>query len=160
MRIRDAALADLPALLKINQSFLPRVSSVDLEWMQNYLSKAQYFRLIEDHGEPLGFLIAMLPDVDYGSVNYTWFKERYRSFLYIDRIAISESSQGQGCGTRLYRDVIEFAKGRAELVTCEVNVRPMNQQSLDFHKKFGFQEVGRQETYGGDITVSLMSVPV
>lgn len=40
-------------------------------------------------------------------------------------------------------------------VTCEVNIRPPNPESLAFHDRQGFVEVGTQETEDGRKTVSL-----
>jgi uncharacterized protein len=45
---------------------------------------------------------------------------------------------------------------RAERVTCEVNLEPPNPVSQRFHESLGFVEVGRQETYGGSVTVQLL----
>lgn len=48
----------------------------------------------------------------------------------------------------------------APVVTAEVNVDPPNPVSSAFHESMGFAEVGRQETYGGSVTVALMAAPV
>jgi len=42
------------------------------------------------------------------------------------------------------------------IITCEVNLKPKNDESLLFHKKYGFEQVGTQETDGGKKEVSLM----
>ncbi len=59
-------------------------------------------------------------------------------------------------GQRLYRDLEDFARPVAPTMTCEVNLRPPNPDSLRFHRQFGFVEVGRQETEGGAKEVVLM----
>lgn len=44
-------------------------------------------------------------------------------------------------------------------MTAEVNVEPPNPVSTAFHTSMGFAEVGRQDTYGGSVTVALMVAP-
>ena len=102
----------------------------------------------------------MDPGVDYDSENYRWFSERGGSFVYVDRIVVADGQRGGGIGRALYDAVfaraVEF--GRAE-VTCEVNVRPDNPESLAFHARLGFVQVGEQETKGGAYRVALLSAP-
>ena len=64
----------------------------------------------------------------------------------------------RGVAGSLYRDFFHFASTRTGLVTCEVNTRPPNPESMSFHQSFGFRQVGTQETDGGAKTVSLMGV--
>ncbi len=76
--------------------------------------------------------------------------------MYIDRVVISEKYQRIGYGKLFYNDLQNFSKGRVSKLACEVNTRPMNQQSIKFHDKFGFYEVGTQETENGKKKVSLL----
>jgi predicted GNAT superfamily acetyltransferase len=46
------------------------------------------------------------------------------------------------------------------VLCCEVNVRPRNDVSLEFHHTVGFREVGQQDTDGGKKTVSLLELPL
>lgn len=158
--IYKATREDLRSILEINQSFVPKVSSVDLAWMEKYLAASAYFRVYKSADKIEGFLIAMLPETEYASVNFGWFKKRYKSFLYIDRVAVSAAAHGKGIGKSLYADLFQFARDQADLVTCEVNIRPRNEISLGFHQKLGFQEVGQQDTGGGELRVSMLAKPV
>ena len=106
--------------------------------------------------KPIGFLIALMPGKDYHSENYRWFNNKYKSFMYIDRVVISEKYQGRGYGKLFYNDLHHFSKGKALNLSCEVNTRPMNRQSIKFHDEFGFYEVGTQETENGKKKVSLL----
>ena len=65
---------------------------------------------------------------------------------------------GQGLGSQLYRDVIETAQSLAPRLTCEVNSKPPNPQSMTFHERFDFVPVGTQQTEGGAKEVSLLSL--
>ena len=44
------------------------------------------------------------------------------------------------------------------MLCCEVNVRPRNDTSLEFHRSIGFREVGQHDTDGGTKTVSLLEL--
>ncbi len=147
---------DLKHLLELNQQALPHVNDVSLEEMAWFTRNCAYFRALSDDSGPLGFLGAMDPACDYSSLNFRWFKERYPSFIYIDRIVVSDRARRMGVATRLYSDLADFALGMAPLLACEVNLRPANPVSLRFHESLGFREVGQQDTEGGKKTVCLM----
>lgn len=159
MNLRNALSSDLPAVLDLNERALPHVNSITLEDMAWYLEKAPYFKLIESLEKQIsGFLIALEPGLDYGSDNYRWFSSNYDCFFYVDRVVIGETARGQGLGGKLYRDVIKVAQKMAPRLTCEVNSRPPNPDSMAFHNRFGFKPVGIQETEGGKKEVTLMSL--
>jgi hypothetical protein len=108
-------------------------------------------------GELAGFLMALQPGQAYQSENYRWFSEHYEKFVYVDRIAVSPNYKGRGIGRALYADVQSFAtKAAAPILTCEVNLIPANPDSMAFHMKLGFAEVGQQNTEGGSKRVSLL----
>ena len=103
-----------------------------------------------EHSNLAGFLVAMTPDVPYGSGNFKWFVDRTDDFVYIDRIAVSPWFRKRGIAARLYADVERYARsiGAARL-TCEVNVRPLNDVSLAFHERMGFATLDERETEYG-----------
>ncbi|HEX6587880.1 MAG TPA: GNAT family N-acetyltransferase [Longimicrobiales bacterium] len=105
---------------------------------------------LPEHSNLAGFLIAMTPDVPYGSGNFKWFLERSDDFVYVDRIAVSPWFRKRGIAARLYADVERFARSRgAARITLEVNVRPRNDASLAFHERMGFTGLDERETdYG------------
>ena len=156
--IRDTETTDLPKVLELNQAALPHVSTVGLTDMEHFAHTASYFRIIEVDDQIAGFLIALKPGLDYQSANYLWFSANFDDFCYIDRVVITDLAQGNGLGSALYKDVIAFARDLAPRLTCEVNTRPPNPQSMAFHDRFGFKPVGRQQTEGGSKEVSLLSL--
>jgi Predicted acetyltransferase, GNAT superfamily len=147
---------DLGEILILNQLAIPAVSNVTLDEMANFLSFADYFKIIKIDNILVGFLIALYPGKDYQSLNYKWFEKRYKSFIYVDRIVIGSSYRKNGLGKAFYNDLAMFAKHKTDNITCEVNIRPKNKDSLIFHKKYGFCEVGTQVTENGEKEVSLM----
>ncbi len=154
--IRPAQKNDLDNILLLNETFVPKVSRVDIKWLEKYCHEADVFDVFVDGNEVLGFIVGMLPDCDYGSENFLWFKKRYTDFLYIDRIAIAEKSHGRGIGKSLYENVERNFIERVRNLMCEVNVSPPNPQSYHFHQKIGFHEVGQQDTKGGTIRVAML----
>ena len=50
----------------------------------------------------------------------------------------------------------KISKELTPILTCEVNLKPPNDGSILFHEKYGFEQVGTQETDGGEKEVSLM----
>ena len=147
---------DLPHIHNLNQGALPAVSSITINDMTQFLEMADYFRVIKVKDNIAGFLIALTPGKDYHSPNYKWFEKKYSQFMYIDRIVIDPSFQSRGLGRAFYDDLKIFSQRYTPIITCEVNLKPKNEGSLLFHKKYGFEQMGTQKTDGGKKKVSLM----
>ena len=154
--ILTAENKDLPRVVALNQDALPAVSSIELDDMIHFLEMADYFRVIKINSNIIGFLIALTPGKDYQSPNYKWFEKQYNSFMYVDRIVIDPAFQGQRLGWGFYDDLKIFCQRYTPIITCEVNLKPKNYESLLFHKKYGFEQVETQKTNGGKKEVSLM----
>lgn len=152
--IRDVRPADLPAVLALNERSVPSMNSLTMERMQWFAGNAAYFRVAEISGSIAGFLICMAPEAQYRSPNFLWLQERYRDFLYIDRVAVSAHFRRRGIAGALYRDAAATAPSRFQMLACEVNLRPPNPESLRFHERHGFEPVGRQDH--GDVEVQYM----
>ena len=78
---------------------------------------------------------------EYGSLNYAWFNHRYDRFLYVDRIGSSES-RNKKIGSKLYQAVIDESVKHGVPIAAEVNVQPPNLDSIRFHQRHGFEQVG------------------
>jgi uncharacterized protein len=159
MRIRDAIAEDLEEILLLNQEFEHYLSPLTLPRIRELLTESAYHRVAIRDDRIAAFLLAFREDAEYDSANYVWFAERYKKFLYIDRVAVSGRYQGQGVGFQLYSDLFEFARqARFTRVTCEYNLDPPNEGSALFHRRFGFVEVGRQRVGEGAKLVSLQEM--
>jgi uncharacterized protein len=159
MQIRDAAPADFPALLSLNEESVHFLSPLDAPRLALLHSHAAYHRVVDLDGMVAGFLLAFREQAPYDSPNFLWFAARYRSFLYIDRVVVSSARQGLGIGRRLYDDLFAFARATgAPCITCEFDVDPPNPQSQRFHERFGFSEVGSQQVGPSQKRVSLQRV--
>ena len=142
MDIIALSTSDIEAMWDINEQGLPGTGKVSKE----EISKLLEFSLLSvgafDRGELLGFVICLPPKTGYGSLNYAWFNEHYASFVYVDRIAVSEEQRNKGIGTALYNHVVSYSKQHGVPVAAEVNQEPPNPGSMRFHNRFGFEEVG------------------
>ena len=127
------------------------------------LDKEEWAKLVENayfarqFGAHLGFLITYASDSPFANANFNWFLQRFRSFVYVDRIVISQKTQGSGAGRALYEHLFEEARqaGYAH-ITCEVNEIPPNPGSDAFHKKLGFKGLESVRLAGKKKTVRYM----
>jgi predicted GNAT superfamily acetyltransferase len=160
--IRDAKIADFPAILGLNLEMEQYLSPLSEELLSDLYAVAVYHRVIETkQGEVAGFLLALSEGAGYSSANYLWFAERYRKFIYVDRVVVASAQQGKRLGQLLYDDLFAFARDRhVALVTCEFYIDPPNEASRRFHSHYGFREVGRQWVAGGKKQVSLQLAEV
>jgi predicted GNAT superfamily acetyltransferase len=134
---------------------VPHVNRITLDDFAGYAEAAEYFRVATSAEGVTGFLVALTPTADYQSPNFLWFRERYPSFVYVDRIVVSADARGAGVGSLLYDDLATYSRPLAPIITCEVNIRPANDGSLAFHAQHGFEPVGEQDTEGGGKRVRL-----
>ena len=157
VEVRSITPSDLDRILAINEANVPEVGSVDATRMA-FLLDASLIALAVEVGDTIvGFCLVMPSDAPYDSVNFRWFTERYDDFMYLDRVAFDGATQGRGFGTLLYAEV---ARAMTELgstrLALEVNVDPPNEQSLAFHARRGFVEVGQQDTpYGIRVSMQM-----
>jgi hypothetical protein len=141
--IRDARPADFPVIAALNAQSEQYLSPMSAARLTQLHAWAAYHRVVELEEEVAAFLLAFREGADYDSPNYRWFKERYVSFVYIDRVVVAAAHRGKGFGAALYEDVFAFASEQGvATVTCEFDVEPPNEVSRRFHAKFGFREVG------------------
>ena len=93
--------------------------------------------------EQAGFVLCM----DHSSINdgpnFSWFRSRFDSFLYVDRIVVDLTQNQRGTGSALYAEVFAEAARRGLPIVCaEVNTDPPNPVSIAFHDKQGFETAG------------------
>jgi predicted GNAT superfamily acetyltransferase len=178
----------MAAVLALNNRNVPAVNHLSMDDLKAIVDEARLFVVAaethllkrdadaddDDDGQAtssiVGYLICMADGAKYSSPNYTYFAKRYgaeKDYLYVDRIVLDEPHHGKGIGRQLYSLVDKLgAEVAAEVghpirhLCCEVNVKPRNEQSLAFHSKCGFVEVGQQDVEGGTKTVSMLVRPI
>jgi uncharacterized protein len=154
--IRDATITDFPKILALNEAWVHFLSPLSEERLTFLHQESSYHRVVEVDGVVSAFLLGFSPGSTYDSVNYLWFARRFEHFLYVDRIVVSNTAQGQGLGAMLYKDFFAFAKLiQMPRVTAEFDIDPPNPGSRAFHQRFGFREIGTQAVAGGSKWVSL-----
>ena len=142
MDIIALSTSDIDAMWTINEQGLPGTGNISKEGIAKLLEFSSLSFGAYDQGELLGFVLCLPPKTAYGSLNYAWFNEHYASFVYVDRIAVSEEHRNRGVGSALYDHVVSYSKQHGVPVAAEVNREPPNPGSVRFHQRFGFEEVG------------------
>jgi predicted GNAT superfamily acetyltransferase len=155
IRYLPAETRDYPAILELNEAAIPEVSSLDDAGLEALHRQAALLTIARSEDAVAGFILVLTEGCDYQSPNYRFFDTRYDAFAYVDRIVVGEQFRRIGIGSGLYRALFE-ALPRAPRVTCEVNVRPPNPGSLQFHQDLGFTVIGEQDTDNGAKRVALM----
>ena len=155
---RPIVAADLPALAAMNDAAVPAVSPLGLDGFVAHVPRCDVAVVIDDDDGPVAFLLALVPGVDYASENYQWFEGHRPGSLYVDRLVVVPRAHGRGLGRLLYESVAARAVelGLPE-ITCEVNLEPPNPESLAFHARLGFVQIGEQDTKGGAGRVALLA---
>jgi uncharacterized protein len=157
LRLRPAEKGDHAAILELNDSAIGPVTPLD-ESSLGWLTANSYRAVVVEAGDPgsgerpesdalAAFAISFAPGSAYQSANYRWFAERYAEFLYVDRIVVAGPWRRRGIATYVY-DAFELDALAFGRLVCEVNLEPPNLESLEFHRRRGFLEVGRREDAG------------
>lgn len=158
--ISAAVPADYPALLALNEAAVPNVNTIPLAKLAHLHRQSVYLGVARRGIDPVGFLLAVSETADYDSMNFGYFLRTYSRFLYVDRVVVRADARRAGIGAALYADLQRAIADDWPLLTCEVNVRPSNPQSLAFHRRQGFEPVGEQDTEGGRKRVCLLAKPL
>ena len=154
--IRNVRDFDIDPVLSLNQAEVPHVGSVDEDRMRWFAEFATCFRVAVMADRVAAYLVGFLPGSEYDSPNYRWFCDRYDQFAYIDRVAVAPFARRAGLASRLYDDFSASLQDGTDILTCEVNIRPPNPTSLEFHRRLGFEQVGTRASEDGDKEVAML----
>lgn len=153
--ISSISSTDEPAILTLNNEHAAELSWLEPPQLTALLAKSFYARRI---GAVEAFIMTFDQGAAYESPNFLWFRERYRRFVYVDRVVVDRSARGRGHARRLYEALFDKARQVGHsIVTCEVNSEPPNPASDAFHASLGFAEVGAGVIHGGKKTVRYFS---
>jgi predicted GNAT superfamily acetyltransferase len=134
------------SIYDLNQANTPEVGSLEsMQHLKQLIDFSAYNLLVLKEDEIVGFIICMRESSAYGSENYKFFTKRLKKFLYVDRVAIDERHRRAGLGQAIYEDIFFQASKESLPVALEVNTQPVNQPSLNFHEKMGFDQVGTRD---------------
>ena len=133
--------ADDAAALTLNNAHATELSFLGPPRFAHLVRAAFLARRI---GNIEAMLLAFDQDAHYDSPNFLWFRERYRRFVYVDRVVVAPAHRGRNLARRLYDDLFEQARRHGhDQIVCEVNTEPPNPASDAFHARLDFVEVGR-----------------
>ena len=156
-KVRGATVGDRTALLEINAAGAPGVTPLDDAELAELGSQASLWLVAEVDGRIAGYLIAFAPDDPGEGEELLWFRAHVPRCLYVDQVAVHPDLRRRGVASVLYRAVFSEASDRGVgIVACEINLEPPNPDSLAFHRRLGFGEVGRLRVSDGRL-VSLQA---
>ena len=136
----------LRSIYDLNQANTPEVGSLEsMQHLKQLIEFSAYNLLVLKEDEIVGFIICMREGSAYGSENYKFFSKRLKKFLYVDRVAIDEQHRRSGLGQAIYEDIFFQARHDSLPIALEVNTQPINQPSLNFHEKMGFDQIGTKD---------------
>lgn len=138
--------ARLQSIYDLNQANTPEVGSLEsMQHLKQLIEFSSYNLLVLCNYEIVGFIICMREGSAYGSENYKFFSKRLKKFLYVDRVAIDERHRRAGLGKAIYEHIFTHASNENLPIALEVNTQPVNQPSLNFHEKMGFDRIGAKD---------------
>jgi len=152
--IRPLGDSDFDTVLTLNEQSVQQLSPLSSDELAGYLAMATTAMVSEADGQIAGFALAFEPGTTYGSTNYRWHAARFDDFLYLDRIAVSADFRRRGIASQLYDEMERLATPRGRMV-CEVNSNPPNVESLAFHSRRGYRELGHLVQADGHETVMM-----
>ncbi|MCX2721666.1 GNAT family N-acetyltransferase [Roseibium salinum] len=155
---RPCRPGDLSRLLQLNNAAVPAVNELTAEELLDLINSALICLVAEAGETAAGFLLCIGDGTGYESRNYRWLSERLSNFAYTDRIAVDETLRGQKIGDALYAALFRHFAGTQRCFVCEVNERPPNPGSVRFHKRLGFEEIGRSD-HGDKAVVYMKRAP-
>ena len=130
----------------INQENIPELGDVpELEDFKLRVNWSENIFVYTHEDIIKAFVLCMREGQNYSSPNYQYISSRFQKFLYVDRIAVQEEFRGKGIGEKIYSTVIAKGKENNLDILCEVNTRPLNEPSIAFHQKMGFEEIGTND---------------
>ena len=154
---RDINNNDFKEIIALNTKFESYLSPLDNSKLLFLIKESIFAKSIKVKQRLIGFLITIPPNSVYNSIYYNWFNKKYNSFIYIDRVCISNEFQRHGLGKYFYGEVKSNFKKSTKRMVCEVNIFPRNKISESFHMRYGFKEVGKLKSKNSLKIVSLKS---
>ena len=141
MKIRLAKRTDVPSMREIFNEVLRNSNSIYREEEVTLEERYAWFDEKLEHGFPI--FGAYEGDHLIGYAGYgTWrAAQGYRKSVELT-IYVDQKRRGKGIGSKLMQTIIEYAKADGYHVMIGA-IDAANQQSIEFHKRFGFVEVAR-----------------
>lgn len=154
---KPLASAELAPLLALNNAHASELSLLTAGRLRELLDMAWLAPATEDG---TAMLLAFAANAAYDNPNFRWSRERYASFVCIDRVVVAAHARGRGLARALYEAALAHAAADGQpRLCCEVNLEPPNLVSDAFHAALRFTAVG-QATLGSGKIVRYLTRPV
>mgnify|MGYP001240048424 CR=1 FL=1 len=135
----------LKDILSINQEHVPMVGALkNIKDLENLLKMSFLSAVTYNEGRITSFIVCLRENKEYKSLNYVYFSEMYKKFFYVDRIGVKKEHQNIGLGSLLYKKIDEINNKLKLPICAEVNTKPYNKTSIQFHIKHGFKKIGEK----------------
>ena len=136
----------LKEIYLLNQANTPEVGNLNsVSQLQSLLTKSKINLYVYNEIGLIGFIVCFREGSSYLSENYKFFSKTEKNFFYIDRIAIDKKFRRKRIAHTLYKKIEKLCIRDKLPLCCEVNTLPLNKPSINFHKKLGFIDVGKNE---------------
>jgi phosphinothricin acetyltransferase len=139
-KIRQAELKDINKILDIvNYEIINSTVVYDYE-IRTYEQQLKWFKQKQADGMPL--IVTEIENEVVGFGTYGIFRSwAAYQFSVEHSIYIDKNSRGRGIGKQLLSELIELAKAGGYHIMI-AGIDSSNNGSFEFHKKFGFEEIG------------------
>ena len=140
VQIRAYQTEDTQAILDIlNYNILHSTSLYDYE-VRNYNQQKTLLEEKINKGFPVIVAEFDGKTIGFGMYGEFRFKEAYK-FTVEHSVYVNESYHGKGIGKLLLQELIEIAR-KQKIHTMIAVIDSENQNSIEFHEKFGFETTG------------------
>jgi len=150
--IRPLRLDDRADVLRINAAAGAAVIRLDPPELSR-LTRISCLHLVAARaGDAIaGYVLAFSSNDAYDGQEFLAFRSSFdEPFWYVDQIAVESRCREMGVGRMLYEALVSGARQRSvRAIFCEVNTTPANPDSLNFHRRVGFEQVGTLSTLDG-----------
>ena len=152
MEIRFATAKDVPGIITLLRQVgrVHHLGRPDLfrSDAQKY-SPSQILGLLNDSNTPIFVAVEEEKVLGYGFCIMEYVKDHSvlcdRTTLYIDDLCVLEECRGQHIGTKIYNEILRYAKGRG-CYNVTLNVWSCNESAMKFYESLGLkpQKVGME----------------
>jgi predicted GNAT superfamily acetyltransferase len=142
---------DFGDILKINAESSPNVAKLDDGELRRLAALASIALVATDSRHVVGYVLGIASSDVYEGEEFQAFQAILdEPFLYVDQVAVCANARGANIASQMYAHLQQRSHELGiHILCCEVNRRPANLVSMEFHRKLGFESIGEMETRDG-----------
>ena len=151
VHIRQMRAGDFADILKINAASSPSVAKLNDAELGRLAALASLALVATDSVRVVGYVLAMSSSDIYEGEEFQSFLARFdEPCLYIDQVAVCCNARGANIASQMYAYLQQRCHELGIFtLCCEVNQRPANPVSMEFHQKLGFETIDEMQTRDG-----------